>query len=83
MLFKHIYNMYRFVASIRLLFEKIVNKLQFYGGQNFTFCTPVNQHMRCAFFLFLIFNPQRLPELGKKDLDKKNARFVERSTFIS
>jgi hypothetical protein len=78
-----IYNMYRFVESILLSYEKIVEKLQYYGGgQNFAFYTPANQHMSCTFFLFLIFNLQRLPELRKKELDKKNTLFVQRSTFI-
>jgi hypothetical protein len=52
------------------------------GGQNFAFCTPANQHMSSTFFLFLIFNLQRLPELQKKELDNKNTPFVEMSTFI-
>jgi hypothetical protein len=38
--------------------------------------------MSSTFFLFLIFNLQRLPELQKKELDNKNTPFVEMSTFI-
>ena len=52
------------------------------GGQNFAFCTPANQHMSSTFFLFLIFNLRRLPELQKQELDNKNTPFVEMSTFI-
>jgi hypothetical protein len=33
-----IYNMYRFVESILLSFEKIVEKLQYYGGRGAKFC---------------------------------------------
>jgi hypothetical protein len=72
MRFKHIYNMYRFAESIRLLFEKIVEKLLFYGGQNFTYCTPANLHMNSNFFLFLIFNLERLPDLEKSRTPHKS-----------
>ena len=72
MRFKHIYNMYRFAESIRLLFEKIVEKLLFYGGQNFTYCTPANPHMNSNFFLFLIFNLERLPDLEKSRTPHKS-----------
>src|SRR5271167_2280600 len=82
MRFKHIYNMYRFIAGIRLLYAKFVKNLHVYAGQNFSFCFAENQHMNSNFLLFLIYNPQSLPDLGKKELRKTVSRNEYRSTFI-
>lgn len=81
MRFKYIYNMFRFIASIQLLYPKIVEKFQFFRGLNLGFSTLVNQHMSCNFFLFLIFNLHRLLVLEKQKNSYKQ-KWIQVDFFI-